>query len=135
MNIYANRLLHFIGFRLCFLYMEPHDFLISVGEIIRTRRKALRFSQERLAELADMHPTYISEIERGKVNASIYCFQNLTQALGIELADLLYLPTSRIDRALEYDIKQLTSQIRQLDREKRKLVLDAIRGMLAGLLE
>lgn len=122
-------------FRLCCTLMESREFLISVGSIIRARRKALGLSQERLAELANLHPTYISEIERGKVNASIYCFQTIAHALKLDFADLLHLPTTAIDRLFEQGLCDTVNQIRQLEPERRKLVLGAIRGMLAGLPE
>lgn len=86
-----------------------------------------------MAERANLHPTYISEIERGKVNASIYCFQTLAQALGLEFSDLLHLPTTDVDRVLEYTLNEIINQIRGLEQEKRALVLNALHGMLAGL--
>jgi transcriptional regulator with XRE-family HTH domain len=114
--------------------MESHVFLASVGGIIRTRRKALRLSQERLAELSNLHPTYISEIERGKVNASIYCFQTIAHALNLEFADFLHLPPALdIDRSFEQDLGDTINQIRQLDHDKRELLLNTLRGMLTGL--
>lgn len=113
--------------------MESQEFLTSVGNIIRARRRALSLSQERLAELANLHPTYISEIERGKVNASIYCFQTLAQALGLEFADLLHLPATITDRSFEQSLGNTINQIRQLDHDRRELLLNAVRGMLEGL--
>lgn len=113
--------------------MESQEFLISVGNILRARRKALGLSQERLAELANLHPTYISEIERGKVNASIYCFQTIAHALELEFADLLHLPATANDRSFEQNLGNTISQIRQLDHERRELLLKAVRGMLEGL--
>lgn len=77
------------------------EFLRIIGHELRAKRKAQGISQERLAELANLHPTYISEIERGKVNASIFTFYQLAGALKIEFADLLNLPTESVDRALE----------------------------------
>lgn len=113
--------------------METNDFLISVGRIIRARRKALRLSQERLAELANLHPTYISEIERGKVNASIFCFYTIAQALRIEFADFLFLPETTEERLSDQELSVLFTQICKLDQVKRELVLGALKGMLAGI--
>lgn len=113
--------------------METSEFLISVGSVIRAKRKALSLSQVQLAERANLHPTYISEIERGKVNASIFCFQTLVQALELEFADLLHLPTTPTDRIFEQKIGDTIAQIRLLDQQRRNLVLHAIQGMLDGL--
>jgi transcriptional regulator with XRE-family HTH domain len=113
--------------------METQEFLTSVGNIIRAHRKALGLSQERLAELANLHPTYISEIERGKVNASIYCFQTIAHALGLEFADFLLLPKTTADRVFEQDLSTVFNQIRQLAPPRKELVLSALRGMLVGI--
>ena len=113
--------------------MESQEFLIAVGSIIRSRRKELRLSQEQLAEQANLHPTYISEIERGKVNASIYCFQTIANALGLEFADFLLLPETTANRVFDQDLSKVFDQIRQLEPAKKELVLSALKGMLAGI--
>ena len=49
----------------------------SVGQRIRNYRVKLELSQEKLAELSGVHPTYIGQLERGEKNAtleSIECF-------------------------------------------------------------
>ncbi|MEP7235098.1 MAG: helix-turn-helix transcriptional regulator, partial [Ignavibacteriota bacterium] len=46
-------------------------------------------TQERLAELADLHPTYVGDIERAKVNLSIQTLQKLSKALKVEPQNLL----------------------------------------------
>lgn len=113
--------------------MEQQDFLISIGKIIRARRKALKLSQERLAELANLHPTYISEIERGKVNASIYCFYTIAQALGLVFADFLFLPRTPTDKTFDHELSQIIDQTRQLEPVPQELVMNALKAMLAGL--
>jgi transcriptional regulator with XRE-family HTH domain len=45
-------------------------------------------TQERLGELADLHRTYISDIERGERNASIMNVWRLAEAMGITVCDL-----------------------------------------------
>lgn len=113
--------------------METQDFLISIGKIIRARRKALKLSQEQLAERASLHPTYISEIERGKVNASVYCFYTIAQALGLEFADFLFLPENGSDRSFDQELSSIFDHLRKLEPAKRELVTNALKGMLAGL--
>lgn len=113
--------------------MEMSDFLIIVGGKVRAKRKAKGFSQEKLAELANLHPTYISEIERGKVSASFYSFYNLAKVLDIDFAELLNLPAQKVDLALENELTELLSAIRQLDRKKRKIFLLAMKGILSGI--
>src|ERR1700742_3978862 len=66
---------------------------ISAREVfaanLRMAREARGITQERLGELAALHPTYVSSVERGERNISIDTMERLAHALGIELADLL----------------------------------------------
>ncbi len=52
-------------------------------------RKAEGLSQEALAELAGLHPTYVGSIERGERNVSVDNIERLATALGLDVVDLL----------------------------------------------
>ena len=52
-------------------------------------RKARGLSQEQLAELAEFHRTYVSQLERCVTNISIDGLERLAQALGVDVIDLL----------------------------------------------
>jgi transcriptional regulator with XRE-family HTH domain len=56
------------------------------GANVKTFRHRLGFSQEKLAERADMHRTYLADIERGGRNISLFSIVRLVNALGITLA-------------------------------------------------
>ncbi|MGW4844892.1 helix-turn-helix domain-containing protein [Nocardia brasiliensis] len=62
---------------------------IAFGKRIRTYRRAAELSQEQLAELADLHRTYVSTIERGGQSVSIDNAAKLAKALRLSLSDLL----------------------------------------------
>jgi transcriptional regulator with XRE-family HTH domain len=47
----------------------------AVGQRIRNYRTNLGLSQEKLAELAGCHPTYIGQVERGEKNATLESVQ------------------------------------------------------------
>ena len=64
------------------------DIKKELGNKIRTLRRARGLSQEVLAELSGLHPTYISGIECGKRNVSLENIRSLAKGLGISLADL-----------------------------------------------
>ena len=60
----------------------------TFGANLRKCRKAAGFTQEQLAHLAGLHPTYISLLERGERNPGYEITMKLIGALGIEADDL-----------------------------------------------
>ena len=56
---------------------------------MRRAREEKGFTQERLAERADLDPTYISGIERGVRNPSVISLVRVAKALGVTVAELL----------------------------------------------
>ncbi len=62
---------------------------LIVGENIRAFRQAKGWSQEKLAFEANLHRTYIGDIERGERNVSVVNVQKIAEALGVRAADLL----------------------------------------------
>jgi transcriptional regulator with XRE-family HTH domain len=55
---------------------------------LRAARAQLGISQERLAELAGLHRTYVGGIERGERNVSVDNIEKLAGALRLDIADL-----------------------------------------------
>lgn len=60
----------------------------TLGKRIRELRKKKGYSQEQLADRADLHRTYIGSIERGEQNVSIDNIAKLAKALEIKIVDL-----------------------------------------------
>jgi transcriptional regulator with XRE-family HTH domain len=52
-------------------------------------RKERGLSQEKMAELADFHRTYISQLERCVTNISIDGLERVANALGVDVIELL----------------------------------------------
>lgn len=59
-----------------------------VGENVRHLRQQKGWSQERLGFEAELHRTYISQIERGVINASVTTIETLAITLGVRPAAL-----------------------------------------------
>lgn len=61
----------------------------SFGTSVRQLREARAWSQERLAERADLNRSYIGELERGQAKPSLLTLNKLSLALGVSLRNLL----------------------------------------------
>jgi two-component system response regulator len=66
--------------------MPQSDLKKGFGAELRRRRIERGISQERLAELSDLHRTYISAVESGKRNLTLESIQRLAGALGATVA-------------------------------------------------
>lgn len=55
-------------------------------------RRARGFTQEELADLANVHQTYLSGVEVGKRNASVMVLQRLAKALSADIEELFARP-------------------------------------------
>jgi DNA-binding XRE family transcriptional regulator len=64
-------------------------YLKMFGESVRQLRKAQGISQEKLAELADLHRTYIGGVERGERNVSLINILKLSRALRTSPSELM----------------------------------------------
>jgi len=64
---------------------DPRSIL---GREVRKRRHELDLSQEQLAELADLHWTYIGGIERGERNVSLLNIVRIAKALRTTISEL-----------------------------------------------
>ncbi|MGF6764758.1 transcriptional regulator with XRE-family HTH domain [Paraburkholderia sp. GAS33] len=59
---------------------------------MRRIRKAKELTQEKIAELAELHPNYVSSVERGERNISICNIERIAKALGVTMAELVAAP-------------------------------------------
>lgn len=62
---------------------------VSFGRAVRKYRLQLAISQERLAELANIHRTYIGDVERGTRNISLVNMTRIAGALKVPLSRLM----------------------------------------------
>lgn len=64
------------------------NILIKLGERVRKIRSATGLSQEKLAEKANLHRTYIGMIERAEKNITLINIEKIANALEISIKDL-----------------------------------------------
>ena len=77
--------------------MSPEKNATRIRQVLAQKLRFLRFtrgwSQEVLAELAGLHRTYISQIERGQVNVSVDNLEKLADAFELPVPELLTPPS------------------------------------------
>lgn len=68
--------------------MEDTEYLRMFAQRVRTLREAQGISQEKLAERADLHRTYIGMVERLERNPSLICIHKIAKGLGVDITEL-----------------------------------------------
>ena len=67
---------------------KSDSILTKLGQNVRQTREIKQLTQEKLAELASLDPTYISGIERGLRNPGIQNVAKIAKALGVTTSEL-----------------------------------------------
>ena len=84
------------------------DLNVILGERIRLGRKANNFTREKLAELIDVSPRFLAEVESGKVGVSLQTLKNISIALSASSDYLLGLDDESKINQLGIIYNQLT---------------------------
>ena len=87
------------------------DVNIILGERIKLGRKANNLTREKLAELIEVSPRFLAEVEGGKVGVSLQTLKNISNALSVSTDYLLGLNDE--EKLNQYNV--LCSQIESLD--------------------
>jgi len=61
---------------------------VMLGNNVRKQRRARGLSQAGLAKLADLHRTYVADVERGARNISVGSVIRIAKALEISVSEL-----------------------------------------------
>jgi transcriptional regulator with XRE-family HTH domain len=61
----------------------------ALAQNLRAVRHARQLSQEKLAEICDLHRTYVGSVERGERNVTLSTLEAFAQALGVSVTSLL----------------------------------------------
>ena len=103
---------HFNTFRLVLkrMVISVSNITKVIGQRLRNERVKLGLSQEKLAEMAGCHPTYIGQIERGEKNPTIESLEKISNALEISLSQLFEkLGGKKLEKNVALDCYELIS--------------------------
>ncbi len=90
------------------LEISMQNIRILLGQKIRKLRQEMDWSQEKLGERANLHPTYVGGIERGERNVSLENLSRLAAAFDLSLSELFEFPGQESAReAMESSIHLL----------------------------
>lgn len=71
----------------------------AFGEVVREARVAIGLSQDALAHSADLDRTFLSKIERGLNQPTLFAILKIAGALGFKASTLLMSVQRRLDSA------------------------------------
>ena len=100
---------------------------VLLGRRIRSLRRKNDYSQEQLAERANISGKYLGEVERGQANISIEVLDKIAAALRINVSDLL-------DFEHELGRKALITKISELIKKADERSLQTVYRMVKALL-
>lgn len=96
--------------------------LREVGFRIRQLREAFGYSQEKLAEMAELSPRYMTSLENGGKNMTITKLAGLADALHVSPDYLLFGSEDRTDPSPLYEILSNLSP-KEIDHARELLLL------------
>ena len=68
--------------------LDDQRFLRGLGERLRQRRRAHKWTQAELARRCGLHRTFIGSVERGERNVSALNLRRIAAVLRVRLPDL-----------------------------------------------
>ena len=83
------------------------EITIALGKKIRSLRQARNWTQEQLAEYAELHVSYIVLLEKGANRATIETLEKLAKAFGISISDLVQSLDDARDDPIQKQVREL----------------------------
>ena len=94
----------------------------SLGEQLRALRQDRALSQEQVANIADITPAYLGQVERGKKNITVHTLDKICNALNISLSEF-FGTVKEQDKSIDEISNQILHQlIGKSDSEKQAIL-------------
>jgi len=98
--------------------MTESELRVILGRNLKRYRNLRGFSQAKLAEILDISPNFISDIETGKRWLSSDTLVNLADSLGVEVYEFL--------RPSEVPTKNISAFIQSYSKKAKTIVSEAV---------
>lgn len=95
----------------------------NIGKRIQEKRKSLNITQEKLSEIIDVSPSYISEIERGTSICSLAVLVNIAEALDLNLDTLV---TGINEKNIDFSFSEI---LKDIPKKNQKLYIDICKNI------
>jgi len=97
--------------------MNEKQLFKDIGSRVRTLRKQHGYTQEKLAEIMDLHVDTISNIERGFASTRIKTAARLAEVFDVELVDLF--PSKQSNEIVKSELDEVIDRLLLLKDEKQ----------------
>ena len=102
------------------------DIKKALGRRIKNLRAIRGYSQEKLAEIMGISPTYLSNIERGKENPTLDLFVKLSHGLKVEMYEIFTIEAHEESKFLRNKLRELINEIKDPELSRVLTVLEAL---------
>ena len=82
------------------------DIAVIVGTRIKELRSRRKWTQEQLAEYADLHVSYVIALEKGRKNASLEVLYRIARAFEMSLSNFFDIPNVPIRTSTEQQYEE-----------------------------
>lgn len=106
--------------------LEKKNSNIKIGDILRRTRKSLGYTQEDVAEMLDLAPRYVSDIERNKTKGSI---DTLVKLCNIYHITPTYVLQDYLDLKNEFKIDPNLVGYYELSNRDKEIISELIKNM------
>lgn len=103
------------------------DLIKDIGIVIRKLRNSQGLSIEKAAHMANIHPTYLAQVEKGHRNLSIKALQQIAAALGVKLTSLL--PDNPIKKQKGSHIDVFANLTDDMDDKQKEAILGVVKEL------
>ena len=103
----------------------------EIGKKIRKKRMEEELSQEQLALLSGVTPTYLGQVERGERNPTVGFLDKLSEALGIDINYFFR------DDAMDTDhrTEQMLYHMKELNNEQKNSIIELVETIIKTMKE